>query len=54
VNDAQANRRPIKLGRRNPESVEVLEGLSSGERVITSSYESLKDFARIDLRGESK
>jgi len=54
VNDAQANRRAIKLGRRNPESVEVLEGLAAGDKVITSSYESIKDFARIELRGEAK
>jgi len=54
VDGAQAHRRPIKLGRRNPESVEVLEGLSAGDHVITSSYESLKDFARIELRGETK
>jgi HlyD family secretion protein len=54
VNDQQANRRAIKLGRRNPESVEVLEGLIAGDKVITSSYESLKDFARIELRGDSK
>jgi len=47
-----AERRAIKLGRRNPESVEVLEGLSAGDRVITSSYESLKQFDRIELRGE--
>jgi HlyD family secretion protein len=51
VNDTHADRRPIKLGRSNPESVEVLEGLSAGDKVITSSYESLKDFARIELRG---
>jgi HlyD family secretion protein len=54
VNDQQANRRAIKLGRRNPESVEVLEGLIAGDKVITSSYESLKDFARIELRGDGK
>ena len=47
-----AERRAIKLGRRNPENVEVLEGLSKGDRVITSSYESLKQFDRIELRGE--
>jgi HlyD family secretion protein len=51
VSGSEATRRPVKLGRRNPESVEVLEGLSSNDRVITSSYESLKDFARIELRG---
>jgi HlyD family secretion protein len=54
VKDQQANRRAIKLGRRNPESVEVLEGLIAGDKVITSSYESLKDFARIELRGDGK
>ena len=54
VDGSQAERRPIKLGRRNPESVEVLEGLQANDRVITSSYESLKDFTRIELRGEAK
>jgi HlyD family secretion protein len=51
VDGAQAQRRPIKLGRRNPESVEVIEGLQADDRVITSSYESLKDLTRIELRG---
>jgi len=46
-----AGRRAVKLGRRNPENIEVLEGLAQGERVITSGYESLKDFDRIELRG---
>jgi len=50
---SDAQRRPVKLGRRNPESVEVLGGLSKGDRVITSSYESLKQFDRIELRGEA-
>ncbi|HYM35202.1 MAG TPA: HlyD family efflux transporter periplasmic adaptor subunit [Steroidobacteraceae bacterium] len=54
IDGTEAHRRPIKFGRRNPESVEVLEGLSADERVITSSYESLKDFSRIELRGEAK
>ncbi len=54
VDGNQATKRPVKLGRRNPESVEVLEGLSSGDKVITSSYESLKDFERIELRGSAK
>ncbi|HTE43087.1 MAG TPA: HlyD family efflux transporter periplasmic adaptor subunit [Steroidobacteraceae bacterium] len=51
VRGSLAERRPVKLGRRNPESVEVLEGLAADDRVITSSYESLKDFTRIELRG---
>jgi HlyD family secretion protein len=48
-----AERRAVKLGRRNPESVEVLEGLAPGDRVITSSYESLQSFERIEVRGTS-
>lgn len=48
-----AERRAVQLGRRNPDSVEVLEGLRAGDRVITSSYESLKQFERIELRGNS-
>ncbi|MET0984513.1 MAG: HlyD family efflux transporter periplasmic adaptor subunit [Steroidobacteraceae bacterium] len=47
---SHAERRPMKLGRRNPEKVEVLEGLEPGDRVITSGYERLKDFERIELK----
>jgi HlyD family secretion protein len=36
-----AMRRPVKLGRRNAESVEVLGGLEPGERVVTSDYTGL-------------
>jgi HlyD family secretion protein len=36
----QAVRRDIKLGRKNTENYEVLEGLEPGDRVITSSYEN--------------
>jgi HlyD family secretion protein len=46
-----AERRSVRFGRRNPESVEVLEGLRDGERVITSSYEGLERFDRIQFSG---
>lgn len=46
---ASAVRRDVTLGRRNPEFVEVLSGLSPGERVITSSYQSFQDVERIDF-----
>lgn len=36
----QAVKRNIKLGRKNPENFEVLEGIKPGERVVTSSYEN--------------
>ena len=38
-----ATKRPVQLGRRNNDFIEVLGGLSPGERVITSSYSGLAD-----------
>lgn len=42
-----AEKRNIRLGRRNPEYFEVLEGLVAGERVITSEYAAFSDMDRI-------
>ncbi len=39
----RAVRRDIKLGRKNTENFEVLEGLIPGDQVITSSYENFGD-----------
>jgi HlyD family secretion protein len=38
-----ATKRPVQLGRRNSDFIEVLSGLKPGERVITSSYSGLTD-----------
>jgi len=38
-----ATKRQVQLGRRNSDFIEVLSGLSPGERVITSSYSGLVD-----------
>ncbi len=38
-----ASKRQVQLGRRNADFIEVLSGLSPGERVITSSYSGLTD-----------
>lgn len=46
----RAERRQIKLGRRNAEQVEVLAGLVAGERVIVSDYSGFERIDRIDLR----
>jgi HlyD family secretion protein len=46
----RAERRTIRLGRRNPQFVEVLSGLRPGERVITSSYDGLAEETRLILR----
>ena len=44
-----AIKRPVRLGRRNPQSIEVLDGLDPGERVITSPYTGFADKDRLDL-----
>ena len=46
----RAERRPIRIGRRNPQFVEVLDGLRPGERVLTSSYDGLAEETRLVLR----
>lgn len=48
-NGQQASKRNVRLGRKNPQSIEVLSGLSQGERVITSSYASFVDAEQLRL-----
>jgi len=45
----EAVRRPVRLGRRNTDFIEVLDGLEAGERVITSPYTSYTDLDRLVL-----
>ena len=45
----EAVRRPIRLGRQNPEHFEVLSGLEPGDRVVTSSYETFGEADRLVL-----
>lgn len=49
VNGNTAERRTIKFGRENPLYYEVLEGLKTGEKVITSSYEDYKEVEILNL-----
>jgi HlyD family secretion protein len=42
-----AERRPVQLGRRNPDSIEVTGGLSAGEKIIISSYEAFGNSERL-------
>jgi HlyD family secretion protein len=46
---SHAEKRNIKTGRQNPEYYEITEGLAAGEQVITSSYETLGEYDRINL-----
>ena len=46
---SEAIRRSVRMGRRNNEFIEVLDGLEPGERVITSPYTSYIDMDRLAL-----
>jgi HlyD family secretion protein len=46
---SEAIKRSVKLGRRNTEFIEVLDGLEPGERVITSPYTSYVGMDRLTL-----
>ncbi len=47
-----AIKRSIKLGRKNNNFIEIIEGLEIGERVITSPYTSFMDMDRLKLTEE--
>ena len=44
-----ALKRTVKLGRRNPQFVEVVDGLSAGEKVIVSGYEAYQKMDRVEF-----
>jgi HlyD family secretion protein len=44
-----ATRRTVRLGRRNPEHVEVVDGLAPGEKVIVSGYEAFQKIDRVEF-----
>ena len=44
-----AIKRNVRLGRRNSETIEVLDGLQPGERVLTSPYTGFTDKDRLSL-----
>jgi HlyD family secretion protein len=48
-NGHTAVRRAVRLGRRNPEFVEVLDGLEAGDRVIVSSYSAYQNIDRVEI-----
>jgi HlyD family secretion protein len=49
TDSGEAVKRDIRVGRQNPQFLEVMEGLQPGERVITSSYDSFGDADRLLL-----
>jgi HlyD family secretion protein len=46
---ATASRRTVRLGRRNPDFVEVVDGLKPGEKVIVSGYEAFQKMDRVEF-----
>jgi HlyD family secretion protein len=46
---SEAVKRQVRLGRRNADHIEVLEGLEPGEKVLTSPYTGFADKDRLDL-----
>jgi HlyD family secretion protein len=44
-----AVRRTVRLGRRNPDFVEVVDGLKPGEKVIVSGYEAFQKMDRVEF-----
>lgn len=45
----EAVKRPVRLGRRNVDFIEVLDGLEAGEKVVTSPYTSYAGMDRLML-----
>ena len=50
----KAIKRPVRLGRRNADFIEVLDGLDLGEKVLTSPYSGFVDKERLELEGAAK
>jgi HlyD family secretion protein len=49
-----AVKRNMRLGRRNPQFVEVVDGLASGEKVIVSGYEAYQKMDRVEFEREGQ
>jgi HlyD family secretion protein len=47
---SRAVRKPISLGRQNPDYFEVLKGLAPGDKVVTSSYDNFGDVSELVIK----
>ena len=54
VRDGKAVRQPVKLGRRRPGTVEILEGLSPGDVVVTGGVQKVRPGADVAIRNAPK
>lgn len=48
--ESYAVKRNLRIGRQNPQSYEIMEGLQPGEKVITSNYETFGDNDNIHFK----
>jgi HlyD family secretion protein len=48
-NGSEAVKRNVRLGRRNNQFIEVIEGLELGEQVVTSPYSSYQNMQRLNF-----
>jgi HlyD family secretion protein len=48
-NGSHAERRNVRLGRRNPDYIEVVDGMKPGERIIVSGYEGFQKMDRVEF-----
>ena len=48
-NGSEAVKRNVRLGRRNNQFIEVIEGLELGEQVVTSPYSSYQEMQRLNF-----
>ena len=51
-NGNTAQRQKVRLDRRNPEGIEIIDGLRDGDRVITSSYGKFMDVDAVRLNAD--
>lgn len=49
-----AQRRPVTLGRRTIDAVEVVSGLEAGDRIVTSGYADFEKIDTIDIRNAGR
>lgn len=50
ITNGTATKRNVKIGRKNYLYYEILEGLKSGEQVITSSYDQFSQYDQIEIK----
>ncbi|SNR56548.1 efflux RND transporter periplasmic adaptor subunit [Lutibacter flavus] len=51
--NGEASKRYIKLGSQNPSYYQVLEGLSEGDKFISSSYDDFKNYETIKIKSKN-